>query len=89
LALYLVLLVFFDAVLQATRVLRVGDRMAQDIIKASPRQANFQLMGDAATATTTGARMRRRITATVGFCFVSFFYSDLVRAISYQPEQFR
>jgi hypothetical protein len=39
LVLNLVLLVFVAAVLSATRVLRVADGMAQDIIKASQRQA--------------------------------------------------
>jgi hypothetical protein len=74
LVLNLVLLVFLAAVLSATRVLRVADGMAQDIIKASQRQANFQLVRDAAAAAAAGARMRRRIMATVGVCFVSFFF---------------
>ncbi len=79
LVLNLVFLVFFAAVLSATRVLSVADRMAQDTIMVSQRQANFQLVRDAAAAAAAGARMHRRIMATVGVCFVLFSVGVAIR----------
>ena len=74
LVLVVIVVVYFAAVLAVMRILNIGSRIADNIIKLASKQGQQRIREVAASGAAAGGRMRFRITLAARVCCASFFF---------------